>query len=380
MPLEPQYLESPAEPATGSFPMRGLEPFLSRLGITLTPPVKERDRIMFTERLALLLETGVPLHSALGLLEEQTDHVTLKRVIGAVLKMVLEGSPLSVALARHPTIFPVAYVNLVAASEKGGFMHEVLVQLVDVDEKQQRLKDTIRGALAYPVFLSAFSVAVVLFVLTVVFPKFADMFTRIYDSLPVTTRFLMVASNALLNHWQLIVGTLGAGVAGLVLWVKSPQGAAIFDYLKISMPVVRTFFIESYMVGVMRIMSISIANSVPVLDTLIACRETVTNREFRRFLADVETQLREGKDLAQGFQSAPFIPNMVKQMIATGDATGNLALSMRRIAEYYERVLTQRVSTASKMAEPIMLLVMGTVVGLIVSAIILPIFKLSKAV
>ena len=94
----------------------------------------------------------------------------------------------------------------------------------------------------------------------------------------------------------------------------------------------------------------------------------------------METQLREGKDLAQGFQSAPFIPNMVKQMIATGDATGNLALAMRRIAEYYERVLTQRVSTASKMAEPIMLLVMGTVVGLIVSAIILPIFKLSKAV
>lgn len=366
-----------SEPAKPGF---DVEAVLGKLGISLTPPVKEKDRIMFTERLALLLETGVPLHAALVLLEEQTDNVRLRRVIGAVLKEVLEGTPFSVALARYPDVFPISYVNLVAASEKGGFMHEVLVQLVEVDEKQQRLSDTIRGALAYPVFLSVFSVAVVIFVLTVVFPKFADMFARIYDSLPVTTRFLMVASNLLLNHWAVILATVFGVVAGLVLWVKSPQGAAITDYLKISLPVVRTFFIEAYMVAVMRIMAISIANSVPVLDALIACRASVSNREFKKFLSSVESQLREGKDLAQGFQSASFIPSMVKQMITTGDATGNLALSMRRIAEFYERVLTQRVATISKMAEPIMLMVMGTVVGLIVSAIILPIFKLSKAV
>ena len=371
-----QAQESSKEPeATPNLPAKS-----GGFGHLFKPTIKAKDRIMFTERLALLLETGVPLHSALALLEEQTDNLSLRLALGSVLKMVLEGTPFSAALLHHTEVFPISYCNLVAASEKGGFMHEVLGQLVDVDEKQQRLADTIRGALAYPVFLAVFSLAVVIFVLVVVFPKFTDMFAKIHDSLPATTKILMMASDLLLNHWVAIVTTLLSCITGFVLWIKSPQGAAITDYLKITLPGIRTFFIESYMVGFMRIMSISIANNVPVLDALMACRSSVSNREFRKFLSKVESLLREGKDLSYGFQIAPFIPKMVKQMIATGDATGNLALSMRRIAEFYERTLTQRVATASKMAEPIMLMVMGTVVGLIVSAIILPIFKLSKAV
>lgn len=342
--------------------------------------VTAADRIALTERLALLLETGVPLHSALLSLHEQTTTPRLKAILGQVADDIVSGQRFSEALARHPELFPPTYVNLIGASETGGFLPEVLSQLVDMDEKQEQLRTTIMSALTYPGFLIVFSVAVVIFILVAVFPKFTVMFTSIYDQLPMTTRFLMGASRILTEHATLVLGGVVAVLGSLVLALRQPATRAGIDRLKLRLPFVRDIFIKLYITRLMRVMGISLQRGVTILATLAACRNVIPNAEFQRFIGDLELQVTEGRGIAAGFADSALIPVSVRQMIETGEQTGTLGRVMGRVADFYERDLTRQLNQVAKLAEPVMLLVMGVLVGTIVTSIILPIFKMSRAV
>ncbi len=338
------------------------------------------ERMLFTERLALLLETGVSLHPALSTLADQTANPAFKAVLETISKDLTEGKPFSEALAKHPQVFDSTYINLVGASERGGFMFEVLQQLVSMDEKQEALNSTIKGALQYPLFLIAFSIGVVVFVLVAVFPKFADLFKQIRDQLPITTIILMWMSDMIRQYWYLILAAMAAIGTGLRFWLVSSEGIELIDRAKLGIPKLKDIFIQIYFSRLLRVMSISLANGVSILDTLVACREVIRNTKFRAFMQQIESKVVEGKGISAGFTDVPFIPPLVRQMINTGEETGNLAKVMARVADYYERELTKKVNGLAKMAEPVMLIVMGVVVGTIVSSLILPIFKLSKAV
>jgi type II secretory pathway component PulF len=339
-----------------------------------------KDRMFFTEQLSLLLETGTPLHAALQALRHQVDNPGMAAMIDGLIEQVTEGKPFSEALAQYPELFPGTYINLVAAAEDGGFLPTVLLELMRMDEKRDELRRTVVSALSYPAFLITFSVFVVIFVLVVVFPKFADMFSAIADQLPATTIVLMNASHLLIRYWlPLTTGTL-AGIAGLIWWVRTPAGGVVLDRLKLKMPLLRDIFLQIYLIQSLRVIGLSLGNGVSVPDALASCREVVSNKVFQRFLHGVEDRVNEGSGFAVAFQSAEFIPPIVKQMVTTGDETGNLPRVLGRIADYYERELAKKLAAFSRMVEPVMLLVMGAVVGLIVSSLILPIFKLSQAV
>jgi type II secretory pathway component PulF len=361
---------APKKPATRT--PRWLAPSEGRIG--------SADRMLFTERLALLLETGVALHDALQVLEEQAAKPRLKRIINEVAADIVSGQRFSEALAKHPDLFPPTYINLVGASEAGGFLPQVLEQLVELDEKQEKLRSTIVSALSYPGFLAGFSVLVVIFILVVVFPKFSVMFASIYDELPFTTRFLIGASNLLIEH-----GTaLGCGVLVLALGalaaLRRPEARLRLDRLKLRVPGLRDIFIKIYLTRLLRVMGISLERGVTILATLDACRNVIPNAAFRQFIGELETQVTEGKGIAAAFRDSPLMPTSVRQMIATGEETGTLGRVMGRVADFYERDLTRQLNQLAKMAEPVMLLVMGVLVGTIVTSIILPIFKMSRAV
>lgn len=342
--------------------------------------VTTADRITVTERLSLLLETGVPLHTALTSLHEQTVTPRLKAILGQVADDIVSGQRFSEALARHPELFPPTYVNLIGASETGGFLPEVLAQLVDMDEKQERLRSTIMSALTYPGFLIVFSLAVVIFILVAVFPKFTVMFTSIYNELPFTTRFLMQASRILTEHATIVLSCVTGVLGALVLAVRQQSTQDFLDRLKLRVPFVRDIFIKIYITRLMRVMGISLARGVTILATLSACRNVIDNAEFQRFIGDLELQVIEGRGIAAGFAASALIPVSVRQMIETGEQTGTLGRVMARVADFYERDLTRQLNQVAKLAEPIMLLVMGVLVGTIVTSIILPIFKMSRAV
>ena len=338
------------------------------------------DRMFFTEQLSLLLETGESLYGALTTIVTQTENPKMREVVERVAQDVSEGKSFGFALAQHEKVFSQTYVNLISASEHGGFMHEVLQQLLEMDHKREELRTTLVSAATYPAFLITFSLAVVVFVLVVIFPKFGTMFESIHDQLPMSTRFLMATSDMLRNNWIFIFAGLAIAIVAMHQWLVSDGGRARVDHFKLHMPGVRDIFTQIYLVQALQVLSMSLNNGVSVMESLDACRDVVKNSVFRRVITNVEERVESGAGVAAGFEDAAFLPDLAKHMIATGEQTGNLGKVMGRVAEYYEKQLTKKLAALSKLAEPIMLLVMGVIVGVLVSSLILPIFKLSRAV
>lgn len=338
------------------------------------------DRMFFTEQLALLLETGANLFAALETIVGQTDNPAMQQIVRQLADDISEGKSFGHALRQHDSVFPATYVNLIAASENGGFVDEVLQQLLQMDRKREELRNTLVSAASYPLFLIAFSLAVVVFVLVVVFPKFGKMFTAIYDQLPASTRFLMTVSDVLRSHWAIIVIGLGAAAFGVFRWLGSERGKLTMDSIKLRVPVLRDLFVQIYLVQMLRVLGLSLGNGVSVMESLEACRDVVKNSVFRNLICDVERKVQDGGSVATAFGTATFIPALAANMITTGEQSGNLAKVMNRVADYYETQLVKKLNALAKLAEPVMLLVMGVIVGVLVSSLILPIFKLSRAV
>ena len=341
---------------------------------------KANDRMFFTEQLAMLLETGENLYGALTTIVKQTENRRMRETVEKLAQDVSDGLSFAGSLEKHPDVFSSTYVNLVRASETGGFMHEVLQQLLDMDKKREELRNTLVSAATYPAFLIAFSIAVVVFVLVVVFPKFGDMFTSIYDQLPGTTKALMAMSDVLRQQWWLVLAGLAIAVIGFRQWATSAGGRERIDHWQLHAPVMKDIYVQIYLVQSLQVLSLSLVNGVSVMESLDACRDVVRNKVYRRLIARIEDSVQAGAGVASAFADATFIPELAKHMIATGEQTGNLGHVTGRIAQYYEVQLNKKLNAVSKLAEPIMLLVMGVVVGVLVSSLILPIFKLSRAV
>lgn len=338
------------------------------------------QRMVFTERLLLLLETGVSLLEALKAMQLQTEEPLLAEIIGSLVNTISEGKSFSAALEKHPEMFSSTYSSLVFAAEEGGFLPQVLSQLLRMDEKNSQMRSNIVSALSYPAFLIVFSIAVVVFVLVVIFPKFETLFASIHDQLPITTVFLMALSAFFRHYWILIIIGLSAAGWATVTWLKSLPGKLMMDKLKMTAPVIKDIYTQIYLSQTLSVLGLSLANGVPITVALKASQGVVSNYIFARFLEDIRNHVNEGRGIAIGFTNSPIVPPMVRQMVSTGEQTGNLGMVMTRVADFYERELTKRITILSKSVEPIMLIVMGVVVGLIVVSLILPIFKLSRAI
>jgi len=344
------------------------------------PKISLDQRMVFTERLLLLLQTGVSLLEALKVMQLQTEEPLIAEIIESLASQISEGKTFSSALAKHPEMFSNTYISLVTAAEEGGFLPLVLEQLLRMDDKNSQLRSNIISALSYPAFLIVFSIAVVVFVLVVIFPKFEALFSSIHDQLPITTIALMAISAFVRHYWIFILIGLGISVWVMLSWIKSSAGRLTLDKLKMNVPIVKDIYIKIYLSQTLSVLGLSLANGVPITAALKASQDVVRNLVFTKFLDNVREQVNEGRGIAIGFKDSPFVPPMVRQMIATGEQTGNLGMVMSRVADFYERELTKRITVLSKSIEPIMLIVMGVVVGLIVVSLILPIFKLSRAV
>ena len=364
-------------PVTAGKPIRRSLNIEIRFG---APKIGLNQRMVFTERLSLLLETGVNLLEALKAMQLQTEEPLLADIIGSLANTISEGKSFSNALGRHPEMFSGTYISLVAAAEEGGFLPQVLEQLLRMDEKNHELRSNIVSALSYPAFLIVFSFAVVVFVLVVIFPKFESLFASIRDQLPITTVFLMALSALVRHYWIVILIGMGGTAWATLTWLKSATGKLATDKLKMSLPVVKDIYTQIYLSQTLSVLGLSLSNGVPITVALKACQGVVSNALFARFLDDVRNHVNEGRGIAIGFTSSPVVPPMVRQMVSTGEQTGNLGMVMTRVANFYERELGKRIALLSKAVEPIMLIVMGVVVGLIVVSLILPIFKLSRAI
>jgi len=340
--------------------------------------VLERRR-RFTEQLALLLETGTPLVPALaGMAAQATDGVTAT-LVGDLVRDLERGSSLADTLATQPDFFPATYVTVVRAAEQGGYLQRALVHLQDGDEQRTELRNLVLGALSYPLFLLVFSGAVVVFVLTAVFPRFGDLFAGLGEALPVTTRVLLGVSALLTSQgWWLAPLALAALVA-VVAWLPTPRARLSVYRLLDRVPLVKGIMARLYLVQAMHTLALSLDNGVPLPNALEGCRDLVTSERYQYFIDDLLTSVREGRGLAGACARATWLPPLARQMLATGEEAGELPRVAARIATHHQGELKRHLATLARILEPSLLLLMGAVVGILVSALILPIFSLSHS-
>ncbi len=341
--------------------------------------IKARDRIFFMSQLSLTLEIGMSLKNALGAIAAQTHNPTFKEVIRAMLGDIEEGRQLSDAMKRHPRVFDQVYVSMIKAGETGGFLKDIVDRIVEMQEKRQALIAQVRSALTYPAILCVLGVLVVVFVLVGVLPKFTQFFEGKEHILPLTTRSLMALSASLQGYWWAYVLGAAGLVAGFLWWKDSAPGRALIDRLCVSAPVLSGLFNKIYTCQMLRTLGHLMASQVALLEALDVTRATIKNRYFSRFVTEIMSHVEQGGKFSQPFASYPYMMESVKQMVATGEEAGRLPPVMLRLAEFYDQEVDQEMKTLSSMIEPLGLIVMGAVVGLIVSSVILPLFKLAQA-
>lgn len=342
--------------------------------------VSGKDLIDFTTQLSLMLEVGTSLTDAARALENQTASPVMQDALRAMCKEMEEGQSFSVALSRHPKLFDGVFVSMIRAGETGGYLRDALDRIAEMLEKREALLAHIRSTLAYPLILGVMSMVVVVFVLTGVLPKFTPLFEGKEHILPLSTRVLLAISHSLRSFWLLYILGIGGLVAGLKAFFISAPGRALKDRMAVSLPVIGPLTNKIYTGQLLRTLGHLLESHVALTDALAVTRMTLQNRFYSRLIDQVEEIVRGGGRLARAFMAFPYMPGSVRQMIATGEDAGNLYPVMLRLARHYDTEVEQELKKVAALIEPAALIILGTIVGVIVASVILPLFKLAHAI
>jgi len=340
----------------------------------------QKNVLDFTTQLSVMIRAGINLRAALDGIADQTDHRMFKKVINQLKADVESGKQFSDALARYPKLFGPLYVNMVRASEMSGSFSEMLDRIGGYIGQQIETKKMVIGASIYPAIIGGMAVTVTIFLLTFVLPKFYTIFEGKEDVLPWATNFLMMLSQTLTEQWPFLLGGVvvvgGAGFA----FIKTEVGSFWVDKMKLSIPVLKSMFRSLYITRSLQTMGQLINAGVPMLDTLTITSEISGNKIFEGMWKKVHGSVKQGRKIAEPLQGSAILPKSVIQMIAAGEESGKLGEVLDEISVYYARQLKDHIKAVTGMIEPIMIILMGSIVGFIAMAIILPIFKMSQLV
>jgi type IV pilus assembly protein PilC len=342
--------------------------------------ISRTEIIYVTSQLAVMTDTGITLSTALQGIRDQEENPSLKRVLGELQTSVESGEDFSSALAKHPKLFDKTYVSLIRASEATGTLAEMLERIAGYLRKEAETVGRVRAALAYPAVMLVVAVSVTLFLLTYVLPKFAPLFNRPGAKLPGITKFMMLASNSLLEWWWAWLAGGALLVIGGLIFRKTPAGRRTIDTIKIRLPLMGVMFRKVAISRSIRTFGTMLASGVPVLEAIKLSGDVSGNFHFEKLWQEVGAQVTEGSRIADSLFRSRLFPRMLVQMIKSGEETGKLDSVMLKISNYYDQEVETTLKAVTSMIEPIMITVMGVVVGGIGMALLLPIFSLSKAV
>lgn len=334
----------------------------------------------FTTQLAVMIRAGINLRAALDGISEQTTHQGFKRVIVQLKNDVEGGKQFSDAVARHPKLFGPLYVNMVKASEMAGSFSQMLDRIAGYIGQQIETRKMVVGASIYPGIIGTMAVTVTVFLLTFVLPKFYGIFEGKEEVLPWATTFLMKLSKFMVAQWPFLVGALAAVFVIGFVFLRTEIGRFWLDRTKLTIPVVKQMFRSLYISRSLQTMGQLINAGVPMLDTLAITGDIAGNMLYKGMWRKVHTSVKQGKKITAPLQKDPLLPKAVVQMLAAGEESGKLGEVLDEISGYYAKQLKEQIKAVTSLIEPVMILVMGAVVGFIAMAIILPIFKMSQIV
>ena len=346
---------------------------------TIGSGVTPKDLQVFTRQLATMIDAGLPLVQCLDILASQNPNKAFAAILGQVKASVESGSTFSDALKRHPKVFDELFVNLVAAGEVGGILDTILNRLAIYIEKAVKLKAQIKSAMFYPVAILVVAIGVICVMLLKVIPTFQDMYKQMGPKakLPGATQWVMNISNGFISNWYLIAGIFIGCVIGVIMMRRTDKGREIFDRFMLRLPVIGPTLRKIVVARFTRTLGTLLSSGVPILDALDICARTAGNRVVMLGILRARDKISEGHDMAGPLADTKVFPSMVVQMIGVGEQTGAMDQMLQKIADFYEEEVDAAVSAMTSLIEPIMMAFLGLVVGGLIVAMYLPIFKLA---
>jgi type II secretory pathway component PulF len=342
--------------------------------------IKRKEITAFTREMAALLAAAIPIPQALDGLGEEEENPALKEVVLKISDSVRKGAAFSAALQEHSRLFSNLYVSMVRVGEEAGVLQKVMADLADLLEHEDEVRGEVLSAVSYPIFVLGFGVLTVAVLLTVVLPRLFSMLQEMVQVLPLPTLILLKISGLLHRHWPWIVPGLAGLLAGLRWYIRSPQGAEVWDRMKLRLPVMGSVFRAAALSRFARTLGTLVKSGVSLLPALKIVENTIGNRVLAKLISRVAEETRGGDSLAAPLRKLAVFPRTVIQMIAVGEESGTLDEMLLKVADIEERQMRSRTKTLVSLIAPAMILVVGALVGFMVIAILLPIFRMSRAI
>ncbi|MAB60629.1 MAG: pilus assembly protein PilC [Verrucomicrobiales bacterium] len=345
--------------------------------------VKGKVLMIFTRQLATLIDSGLPLLRGLNVLAKQEPNPVLKRTLTQLADSVQTGSTFSESLAQHPLIFNKLYINMVKAGELGGVLELVLIRLAEYSEKAQKLKNKIVAAMVYPVIVMVIAMSIMVFLLTVIVPKFEQIFTDMLgskDRLPGLTKFVINLSGNLSSNIVPIAIGLVVTFVFYKIFSKSQGGRRFLDAVKLKMPLFGNVQRKSAISRFSRTLGTLVTSGVPILQALNITRDTAGNVVISQAVQNVHDAVKEGESIVNPLEASRVFPAMVISMVDVGEETGQLPEMLLKVADVYDDEVDNAVAALTSMLEPLMIVLLAVVVGVIVMALFLPMVEIIKGV
>ena len=342
--------------------------------------VKPKEVSLFTRQFATMIDAGLPIVQCLDILTEQSGSKLLRKTIHDIRLDVEGGSTLGDALAKHPKIFDDLYVNMVRAGEAGGVLNTILNRVALFIEKATKLKKKIKGAMIYPSAIIAVAVIVVAILLIFVIPVFAELYGSMGKALPVPTQITINISNWFVANWYFMFGGLIGIVIAIRAYYQTEQGRMNIDRVMLRLPIVGDLLRKVAVARFSQNMAILLSSGVPILDGLAITARTAGNRVVERAIMDARVSISQGKTVAEPLRESKIFPPMVCQMVAVGENTGGLDGMLRKVAELYEEEVDDAVANLTALMEPMIMVILGVVLGGLVISMYLPIFQMGSLV
>ena len=357
----------------------GLQKEITIPGLSRKKKVGLKDLSVFSRQFATMIDSGLSLIRALNILTEQTDNPELARILGEVRTAVEQGRPLSNSMAEHEA-FPKLYIAMVRAGETAGLLDSVLLRIAETLETDLELRRKIKSAMTYPVVVLIMAVVLTGIMLTFIVPTFVEMFENLGGTLPLPTKVLMLASAVLRKFWYVFIFLPGLSWKAFVYARKQPTVRFQMDRLKLKIPVFGALFHKVAISRFSRNFGILLKAGVPILTALEITADTVNNGVIGNALNDVKMSVKEGETVAAPLATHEVFPPMVVQMIAVGEETGAMDTMLGKIADFYDSEVTAMAESLTAMLEPLMIGVLGGIVGGMVIALYMPMFKIFELI
>jgi type IV pilus assembly protein PilC len=342
--------------------------------------VKLADKVIFTRQFSTMINAGVPIAQSLNILQKQSENKKLKEVVGEVSKQVTGGATLANALSAHPDVFSGIYVNMVKAGEAGGILDKVLDRLATQQEKDAEIISKVRGAMIYPGVVTTATVGAFFFLMTVIVPKLSAIFEDAGADLPIYTKILLAISHFLVKDWWMVIGGLVAAIVLFTRWHKTVAGRRLFDKFMLKAPIIGPILVKVNVARFARTFGSLMASGISVLDAINATKTALGSTVYQDELAAMGVKVKNGRPMSEHIRDSKNFPAIVGQMLAVGEETGKVDEILLKLAEFYEKEVDTVVAGLTSIIEPILMMVLGGMVGFIVISIFGPISDIGNHV